>query len=288
MNPSAISLLSLLLVTASASLPSFVVPNFPDLTIKVRRTTGDWSSAVETLYLKGTRQRTEFLSERLASVPSVDITQCDTRRRYILDQKWKTYDYIEIEDWQQRAKRASPIPQLQLSGASVDVSIDSVDTGERRKMGSYEARRVKTTTKVAPEPGAVTPASLTEADGWYIDLPGYGCEDSRNSAAWLVAWSGKRDRVVMKRLGKAPRGYAVEETSRKTESARTTVTKVELLEFSEAPLDASLFEVPADYRLALHTPNGGHDMSKPDTFTNRMQVYWDYWTASVRRWLRLG
>jgi len=53
-----------LILAASVGLPKFVVPNLPDLTIKTRRTSGNWMSQVDTLYLKGARQRTETLVEK--------------------------------------------------------------------------------------------------------------------------------------------------------------------------------------------------------------------------------
>jgi hypothetical protein len=53
--------------------------------------------------------------------------------------------------------------------------------------------------------------------------------------------------VLFKRLGTAPRGFAVEEATTKNEGERVFVTKIELLEISEKLLDESLFEVPADY-----------------------------------------
>jgi hypothetical protein len=59
-----------------------------------------------------------------------------------------------------------------------------------------------------------------------------------------------------------------------------------LLEFSEAPLDASLFEVPAEYSPALRTAHCGVDMTRPDTLGNRLQSYWAELTTSVQRWFR--
>ena len=129
-------------------------------------------------------------------------------------------------------------------------------------------------------------ASVTEVDGWYVDLPGLGCEESRSVGfSYLMASSGKRDRVQIKRLGTAPRGYTVEETSRKGETGLTTISKTELIEFSEAPLDASLFEVPAGYSPALRTSRG-FDMTRPDTLGNRLQSYWAELTTSVQRRFR--
>jgi hypothetical protein len=288
MVPSTLRLLAVLLLTAPVPLPKLVVPNFPDLTIKTRRTDGDRTSNVQMLYLKGARQRSEYVMQNAGnSVNGVTITQCDEKLGLNLNNNEKTYASFPIEDWATRAKRAHLTPPEATTGADVTVTIDSVDTGERRKMGSHEIRRVKTTTKVEPGPGAVTQASVTEVDGWYIDLPGLGCRESRGVGfGYLMASSGKRERVQIKRLGKAPRGYAVEETSRQIEAGRTTISKVELLDFSEAPLDAALFEVPAGYSPALPTPRGGFDMTRPDTLSNRVQSYWAELTTTVQRWFR--
>jgi hypothetical protein len=47
-------------------------------------------------------------------------------------------------------------------------------------------------------------------------------------------------------------------------------------------LDWSLFDVPRDYRPALPLVRGGYDMAKPDTVTNRLQVYWNELTLVTR------
>ena len=53
----------------------------------------------------------------------------------------------------------------------------------------------------------------------------------------------------------------------------SAATTIELVELSEAPLDAAIFDVPPGYRPALPLPWGGHDMTKPDTVVNRVEVY---------------
>ena len=53
-----------LILTASVGLPMFIVPNHPDLSIKTRQTSGNWMSQVDTLYLRGARQRTETVVEK--------------------------------------------------------------------------------------------------------------------------------------------------------------------------------------------------------------------------------
>ncbi len=289
MVPSTLCFLSLLILTAPLQLPKLVVPNFPDLTIKTRHTDDNHYSNVETLYLKGARQRSESVMQHAgSSVDSITITQCDAKLRFNLNSKGKTYASFPVEDWATRMKRARRTSREEMTGADVTITNDTVDTGERRKMGSSELHHVKTTTKVEPGRGAVMQASLTEVDGWYIDLPGLGCRESRSgvTVGFVAGAPGKRDRLQVKRLGTASRGYAVEETTLRTEAGRTTISKVELIEFSEARLDSSLFELPAGYSQALRTARGGFDMTKPDTLGNRLQSYWAELTASAQRWFR--
>ncbi len=280
-----------LILAASVGPPKFVVPNFPDLAIKTRRTSGDWLSEVDTLYLKGARERTEIVTEKPARADSINwavIRQCDEKRVFNLNERDKIYASSEIEDWSERLKKARPVSLTQTSGAEVMMTIDSIDTGERRQFEHYTARHVRVKILVEPSPGASTPASVEETDGWYIDLPGFGCQEHASSGfARLSASSGNRqDRWQIKWLGKAPRGYPIEETSLITERGNKTISKVELLEISEAPLNASIFELPAGYRQALQTGNGGADLTKPDTISNRAQYYWTrltFWARGLFR-----
>ena len=285
------STFSVLILAASVGLPKFVAPNFPDITIKTRRTSGDWMSQVETLYLKGARERTETVVEKSAGADAIHwavIRQCDEKRIFNLNERDKLYASSEIEDWSERLKKARPVRLIQTSGAEVMVTIDSIDTGERRQFEHYTARHVKVKIRFEPGPGASTPASVEETDGWYIDLPGLGCQEQASSGfARLSAFSGKpQDRLQIKWLGKAPRGYPIEETSVITGPENKAMSKVELLEISEAPLNASIFELPAGYRLALQTGNGGADLTKPDTISNRAQYYWarlTFWARGLFR-----
>lgn len=287
-----LSALSAVILAASVELPKLVVPNFPDLAIKTRHTSGDQesgnqSSEVRTLYLKGSRQRTETVNEkpaRAGALNSASIWQCNEKRSFFLNQRDKIYYSSTIEDRSEQLKKARPVSLPQPSGVEVTITIDSVDTGERRQFAHYTARHVKAKMKFEPGPGASTPASVEETDGWYLDLRGFACAEQPSSGfAFVHARVGRRiDRFQVKWLGKAPRGYAIEETSVKTQFANTTVSKIELLEISEAPLSPSLFELPAGYRQALQTAYGGADLTKPDTISNRAASYW----TTLTLWLR--
>ncbi len=289
--PSIIALVSLLLL-ASAALTSVVVPNYKDLTIKTHREVGELSSSIDTLYLKGARERSETRVEKPTAANNtihIGISQCDQKQSIALNPAAKVYARFPIQDWAERMKHATHVEQNDASGAEVDVTIDSVDTGERKTFGSYTARHVTTTTEVEPAPGASVPESTEIMDGWYIDLPGLGCQESADPIGFIWASTrlgsdrAQRDRINITHLGTAPHGYALEQTIKRTEEGRTTVGKIELLEFSEAPVDAKLFEIPSGYTPALRTLQGGYDMSKADTFANRLAQLWAELKASAQR-----
>jgi hypothetical protein len=197
----------LLIFAASVGLPKFIVPNLPDLTIKTRRTSGDWVSHVDTLYLKGARQRTETVVEKPTrdAVNRAVIRQCDEKRVFNLNQRDKLYASSKIEDWSERLRKARPV-SFTRSGAEVMMTIDSVDTGERRQFEHYAVRHVRVKIRVEPTPGASTPASVEEIDGWYVDLPGFGCQEQGASRFGFLSSGQDRLQVKMDRafLGIVP------------------------------------------------------------------------------------
>ncbi len=294
MRSLALAWIPAVLAAQSIAVRSFVVPSFADLTIKTRHTLGGQSARItmEVLHLKGPRERLEHIVEGLAAgyVPQVTITQCDQRRMVYLNTETKLYWISQFAEWSEHLKRLRPIPQDERAGAEVAMTTDAIDTGERRRVGSYVARRVKTTVTVEPSPGANSRASTQKTDGWYIDLAGLGCSDAIGGAWFLmsevVSPGGARDRVHVKTLGTARRGYAIEETVRQTVAGDTAVTRIELVEASEATLDAALFDLPPGYRPALAYWHGGYDPTKPDTFANRVQSYWDELTRWARTFFR--
>ena len=299
MNATTLGLLGLLGVQSAAP-ATRVAPTVPDVAIKTRQTFDHENSSISTtiIYIKGARQRREDIVDWSPQVRArtgskrthirTHITQCDERRTVLLNEEAMTYAYLPIEDpsvYLRRAQAAASRPLLpEPTGGDVTITIDAVDTGERRTMGRFIARRVITTTTTEPGPGTSTPASESKRDGWYIDLPSANCWDRGNRAEpfgyTIVSRADTpRDRVHIKQLGTARRGYPIEEIVRSQSERGTTTSKLELIEFSDAPLDAALFAVPADYRPALPTLFGGYDLTKPDTVMNRLQSYWDEVTA---------
>jgi hypothetical protein len=284
MGPSSLSLLSLLLFTAS--LPQVAKPNFPDLRIKTRRV-DNMTTRVETLYLKGPRQRQEFIQEAPIKSSYISISQCDLKREIRLNPDAKLYAESPIVDGRLPRKGTGVTPKSEGSGADVSITVDSVDTGERRQVGHYTVRHVKVSIRTESSPGASLRSVLEERDGWYIDLSGMGCGRSVNQAAVGVVFLttstfGRQDRIHLKRLGTAATGFPIEETTMRTEAGQRDVSKIELLEFTDSELDPSLFERPPGYTSARHTPRAGFDMTQPETLTNRVEVWWTDLTLSLR------
>jgi hypothetical protein len=221
---------------------------------------------------------------------STSITQCDQGRAVFLNHEAKTYLSSPIEDpasVSARLRRAAGrVPaEPPATGPEVVIVIDSVDTGERRSVGAYVARHVITTRKTEPSPGATTTAELESTDSWYVDLP-LGCDRHqwRTSLEFGLGYSltgyslqpsQLPDRIRFDVRGDAPLGYPIESTHRSETNFGTFVTKRALLEFSDAPLEASLFEIPTTYRAALPLPGGGYDLARADTLANRLTSYWE-------------
>jgi hypothetical protein len=275
--------------------PKFVVPDVPDVTIKTRRTIDHPNSTVETeiVFLKHAWQRRERISQfpptvQTKSVPSyITVTRCDERRTLELNPEARTFASSPIEDLKDHEQRLRAITSgrspVVATGANVTITIDSVDTGERRRVGRFLARHVITTTTTEAEPGASAQAGELIQDGWYIDLPPANCWDWGEHQPILsgsfVRVGSLPDRVHVQRRGSARRGFPIEEISRTHDGDHHPTTRVALIEFSEAPVDHALFTVPPDYRAALPRLHGGFDLTKPDTFRNRLASYWEEVTS---------
>ncbi len=278
--------LLLLLGAASGSSPKLVVPNFPNFKLKTHHTYGHQSSSVQTLYMQGARTRTEF--EQLSFPPGASVqapvtlvTQCDRKQTIAFDPQHKTFTEWPILEWSDRFK-GRDVHQTQPAAPEASVAIDSVDTRERRQVGPYLARHVKTTIRVEPAKSTNMPPRVEERDGWYIDLPQLGCEDwgdlPQPKATWLTTIPNER--VHVSRTGSGKLGFAVEEISITTMRGQTYETKVELIEASSDSLDPRLFDLPPGYGHALHT-SLGTDYSQPDTLSNRAAAYWTYFRRRV-------
>ncbi len=138
-------LIPLIALLAFADAPpqrTFVVPAFRDLKLKVRHIHGLGLPQLETYNFKGARQRIDRGPEGRIAIMAT-ILQCDQRTSISLHEFNKTYFSFPMNP-----EPARPLPRpkrSQADGPEVLVTIDAVDTGERRQMGSFDAQHIKTT-----------------------------------------------------------------------------------------------------------------------------------------------
>lgn len=294
-----LALLTLAAAVPAAQGPSRTVREFPDFTIKTRTTFGGQHAASQTvvLQLKGARQRVAYSIEGPAGIPAagsrIHITQCDTRRSLFVNDKTRLYASVPIPE------ETAPLP---LRGATFappgpdtrpiaeTITVDAVDTGERRPMGPFAARRVVTTTTTERHEEGHGPTRTSVRDGWYLDLPFQPCGDASGGYAFAILTGGDSSgRTELKWKGTARTGWPVIETDRSTDAHGTIVRTTSVTEFSAAPLDPALFEVPQGYRPALPLGNGGFDLETPDTVVNRVRLVvenaasWVHYTWSHMR-----
>ena len=236
-----------------------IVPNFRDLTIKVRETRGLSHPMVHNYYFKGPRERTQIGPDGAKLIgPTTMIMQCDQRTFIHLNPASKTYTIFVNPEPRPSSRIVRVRPQLP-DGPIVKVTMDSVDTGERRQVAGYEARHIKSTITIDPGKDAYTLPGKIVLDTWYLDIAGEYCHEpmARSLAPifmgmYKVGPTGHRDRFEIKRTGAETTGLILEERSTQREGGNVILNKTELLEVSEQPLDESLFEVPADYTKREH------------------------------------
>jgi hypothetical protein len=138
-------------------------------------------------------------------------------------------------------------------GGLVTSTVTTKDTGERKQMFGYTARHIITMMETKSSPDACSQNNTKmQIDGWYIDAAfALDCDSSRAYTNYKPhASGGCQDRYEMKTIGVAKKGYPVWEkmTMFGPDGAESFSTLTEVLEFSQATLEQSLFEIPEGYR----------------------------------------
>ena len=256
-----------LLAISAETTPTIVVPHFHDLTIKNRikgGRSGEFTVETDIWYFKGSRVRQERLieSDQPDQAPEniwVNITQCDHNAYYFLDGEKKTYQFWSVP---KRITEFRDALKGEPGGGEIVITFDSVDTGQRRQVGSYVARRIKTTTSIDPSANSGARRGKMESDGWYVDLPGWDlCLQSSQQGWWGIETEPDHHPRILERWRGVKRGFPIELTTKITEVGcpdsfgchpGAQSPPIEFAEISEQPLDQALFEVPKDYTRIDH------------------------------------
>jgi hypothetical protein len=222
-----------------------------DVKIKAKSTQGSTVSE-QTTYIKGRRQRTE-----MANGMMISVMQCDLQRSLQIMPQTKTYIVTQFNQPAQSADRATNQPRAKettsVRGGVITTTITTKDTGERKKIFGYPARHLIMTMTTESSPDACNKIKTKmEIDAWYIDFTfGLDCDMSNAYQGYNPATqSGCQDRNEVKQVGPAAKGYPVwTKTTMFDESGNPSFSmEQEVIEISQATLDAALFDVPADYR----------------------------------------
>lgn len=238
---------------------------FADVKIKARQTMSGQSTE-STTYIKGKRMRAE---QNMGGMQTINITQCDLKRGlrimpqgqvYMIDQ-WETTQSVEPTTTTQKNQTVT-------KGGVVTSTITTKDTGERKQMFGYTAKHLIMTIENSSSPDACSVnKSKMEIDGWYIDAA-FVLDCGNNSYAGNYQNGGKggcQDRYVTKQIGAAvKKGYPVlEKMTIFDDSGKASYTmQTEVVELSNATLDAALFDVPEGYREVKDSTEFYASMSK--------------------------
>src|SRR2546421_109252 len=233
-----------------------------DFKITIKQSFGGQEMQSSTM-IKGQRERSET-SINVPGMPAgmnmgqVNITQCDMKRTIQINDRARKYFVTPMDS--DRGDATPSMPSGQAGGPArrggvVTMTVNTVDTGERREMFGFTARHLKQTMMSESSPDACYQQHMKiERDGWYINLEyGLNCGSDRPpQVGRMAAPQGCRDRYQFKRTGPTNLGYPLIETTTiygPDGSVQNTMTK-EVVELSRQPLDAALFDVPAGYTQA--------------------------------------
>jgi hypothetical protein len=267
------------------------------LKIVTRQVTGGFAD-VRTEYLTPDKLRNEWQPRTgdAQGPPMASIIQRDEPNRvYVLD--LQAHEYMMLQNAWRGASRTQGEPSVQ-SGGTLEISIENIDTGERKQMFGHTARHIITREKRVAGPGACSRDSESETDGWYID-PSIMPEWRRSKSPGIVVASvmsagndncrNKMDAIQVHRTG-VETGFPVQvHTTLHSEIVRgdgsqqaiTSTWGSEILELKEGPLDPALFEIPADF----HRVNQLRSWMASAAPRHQLSG-WEWLKAKLEEWLK--
>jgi hypothetical protein len=229
-----------------------------DFKITIRNTISGQTSQSTTM-IKGLRERSETnMAAGGMNMGSVNITQCDLRRMIQVNDRSRKYLITPMDSESSEGDVGSATPTAGSGparrGGVVTMTVNTIDTGERKEMFGFTARHLKRTMTSQSSPDAYQSNQMRiDTDGWYINLEyGLNCSGSERPPQMgrtAASGGGCRDRYQFKRTGPTKLGYPLIETTTMfgADGSAMFTRTTEVIELSRQPLDAALFDVPAGY-----------------------------------------
>ena len=227
-----------------------VLPAFADVKIKSKQTVSG-QSYENAVYIKGKRQRSESMGGM-----SINIMQCDLKRTIEIMPQAEAYTIKPFNDADGATTETvinKKTTTTVTKGGVITMTITTKDTGERKQMFGYTARHIITTMETVSSPDACDPVNTKmETDGWYIDATfALSCQqDNYKNYTPPPTKSGCQNKMQTKQIGAPKTGFALREkmTMFDEHGKESFSTSNEVVEFSNATLNDSLFDVPAGYK----------------------------------------
>ncbi len=236
---------------AILALSAAVLAQAQDLHIKKNITVeGNFVSTTETS-IKGARERTV---SQLPTGTMITLRQCDLKRTVSINEQSQTYLLANDAQDDAAVKAAAMVsgaPDSNAgSGAYVTETAAVTDTGERKTMYGYPARRLKMKVTVVSSPNSCSQLNQQyEVDGWYADIAKDMTGACQHFLPPIRQNEGCSDRVIRKRSGSAKPGYPLVENLT-LHNADGSASEIGVLtsEITKPTLEKELFEVPAGFR----------------------------------------
>src|SRR5437764_1142738 len=209
----AISLVSA--ISSAQRKPESETPIKGDFKIIIKQTTAG-QPIQSTTMIKGLRERNETsINAGAFNVNNVNITQCDLRRTIQVNEKARKYMVTPMDSDDSSSDSTDMMGAPAGTGPSrrggvVTMTVNTVDTGERKEMFGFTARHLKRTNMSQSSPDACNQQEMKiDTDGWYINLEyGLSCPATRPPQGPRTnVTGGCRDRYQFKRTGPTNLGY---------------------------------------------------------------------------------
>ena len=220
-------------------------------------------SRTTTIMVKGSRLRSESVAPKFSILHAGSATreisyiqQCDLGRTVHLDRSKKTYTLTSATGVTENAKTQAKIANAK-KGGYMDVSINVTDLNERKEMFGFVAKHLRSTMTMTPGPNSCSKQPMSIVDeGWYVDLPTFACEIQTDDtiSSMQETDSGCADEVRYKAGTNIHLGFPLQLTRTFSMNGVSFQMIENVISLDRATLDASAFEIPADYR-----PSDGSD-----------------------------
>ncbi len=201
-----------------------------------------------TVYVKGSRQRTETSVGMVPGMQMISVHECDLKRIVQINNNTCTYFIAPTAD--EGTTAATPAVNGRRRGGKVTVTSNITDTGERQQMFGHTARRLKIHLTMEAAPNSCTRANTSiDSDGWYIDVaPALDCAVKGLPARPTRGQADCQDDYIIRTTGSGRPGFPVKVTTNLNAEGSAVTMSQETVELTSATLDPALFEIPAGYR----------------------------------------